>query len=51
MASKRLIKKGIIKFQKCDVVFVKLKGHPKWPAQIHNVEGNTYTVVYFGTYE
>lgn len=40
-----------IQFKVCDVVFAKLFGYPKWPAQINSVERNKYTVVFFGTYD
>lgn len=51
LASKKSIQKASRNFQVYDVVFAKLKGFPKWPAQIKNIEGNAYTVVYFGTYQ
>lgn len=33
-----------------DIVFAKLRGFPEWPAQIHDIQENRYTVIFFGSY-
>lgn len=34
-----------------DIVFAKLRGFTTWPAQIHDIQKNRYTVLFFGSYD
>lgn len=48
---KKIVTKAAKDFKINDVVFAKLTGFAKWPAQIYNIDGRRYTVVFFGSYD
>lgn len=47
----KVVQKVTAEFKINDVVFAKMRGYTNWPAQIAQVDGKRWTVVFFGSYD